>query len=107
MRRIALATLLVTICASSARASEPAPLPNPSRPVVYLNRTVLGDLGKSNPEHYARAQKILAQASEVCQPGAEKPVTVKWDELFHCSGMLLKTSYPAKRQVNFTLDNTD
>ena len=109
MRRTVLTTLLVTICASTARASDPAPSPEPPKPVanvVYLNRLALGDLEKSNPEHYARAQKILAQASEVCQPGAQKQLTVKLDDLFHCSGMLLKTSYPAKREVRFTLDNT-
>src|SRR5262245_13940362 len=74
---------LVTVAASALTIS-PLPLPAPgladdSRPlaektphVIYLNgASALAELAKTNPNHAARAERILAAASELCKPGPE------------------------------------
>jgi len=112
MRGTILATLLATTWASVTIASDPAPPPEPShssqlKPIVYLTGAVLAELKQSNPAQYDRAQRILAQAKEVCQPGAQERLDVKFDDSLECSGLMLKTSYPPKRQISFRLDDTD
>jgi len=112
MRSRILATLLATTWASVAIAADPAPLSEPShssqpKPIVYLTGAVLADLKQSNPGHYDRAQRILAQAKEVCQPGAQERQDVKFDDSLECSGLMLKTTYPPKRQISFRLGDTD
>jgi hypothetical protein len=75
---------------------------------VYLNSS--GDLARlraTNPDHFARAEQIMAAANELCrpQPGATVPAKSKAREI-SCTNMLLRTSNPPKRQINFTLDGT-
>ena len=73
---------------------------------VYLDHVVLEELKKSKPEHYARAQSVMAAASELCAPNAAR----MWQALSvsngDCSSMALKTSYPPKRQIGFQIDDT-
>jgi hypothetical protein len=76
--------------------------------VVYLDGAAdLAQLRATNPVHAARAEKILAAANELCRP---EPGTISYAGFqardISCSDMLLRTSFPAKRQIDFTLDDT-
>ena len=76
--------------------------------VVYLyDAADLAHLQATNPVHYARAQRIMAAANELCRP---QPAGV-WYARFEarditCADMLMFTSNPPKRQIGFTLDDT-
>jgi hypothetical protein len=78
----------------------------PTKRTVYLNRVVLEELKKSNPGHYAQAQRVMAEASALCAPNGAR----LWQALDipqgNCSNMTLKTSYPPKREITFVLDDT-
>jgi hypothetical protein len=69
-----------------------------------------GDLGRlraSNPDHYARAEKILAAAGRLCRPGPARAQFAKARANdVSCYGMLLRTSNPPKLEIDFTLDDT-
>jgi hypothetical protein len=76
--------------------------------VVYLDGAAdLSELRATNPDHYARAQRVLGAAGELCRP---KPGDVSFARLnarnVSCTRMLLKTSNPPKRVISFTLDDT-
>jgi hypothetical protein len=79
----------------------------PPPKVVYLNSAALAHLQTTNPDHYARAQRILADANELCRPG---PASVQFAKSaareVSCADMLLRTSNPPKRQITFRLDDT-
>ena len=80
----------------------------PTPKVVHLSgASALAKLAKTNPDHAARAQRILAAATELCKPG---PETVNYASFqaddIHCDGAILRTSNPAKREISFTLDDT-
>ncbi|HEU4623294.1 MAG TPA: hypothetical protein VFS52_00945, partial [Steroidobacteraceae bacterium] len=62
--------LASVIGASSALAADEPGAATQSPPVVWLRG--LSDLDKlkqSNPDHYARAERIMAAADQVCKPG--------------------------------------
>ena len=76
--------------------------------VVYLDGAAdLQRLRAANPQHAARAEKIMAAANELCRP---EPGNVSYASFqardISCSDMLLRTSLPPKRQIAFTLDDT-
>jgi hypothetical protein len=75
---------------------------------VYLNSEAdLNWLRATNPAHYARATQIMAAANKLCRPGAPESLLVKSNANdVSCSTMLLKTSNPPKRQIDFRLDDT-
>jgi hypothetical protein len=101
MRRTAVA-LAVLACVSGAWAVTPG-----GGGVVYLDDSALAELRAANPVHYARAQKILAAANELCRPTAGKVEYAKFDaKNISCINMLIKTSNPPKRQISFRLDDT-
>ena len=57
----------------SLRATPPAPSP-PTRIWVHLYGAAdLERLRATNPNHFLRAQPILAAANEICQPGRHMP----------------------------------
>ncbi|MFL6605408.1 MAG: hypothetical protein ACJ8R9_29305 [Steroidobacteraceae bacterium] len=76
--------------------------------VVYLDDAALTALRTANPGHYARAQKILSAANQLCRPTAGE---VEYAELdaknIACIRSLIKTSDPPKRQIRFRLDSTE
>ena len=91
-----------------ARADDSAPAATKAPIVVYLSgASALADLERTNPNHAARAKRILAAASELCKPG---PETVNYASFqasdIRCDGAILRTSLPAKREIAFTLDDT-
>jgi hypothetical protein len=80
----------------------------PAPKVVHLNgASALAKLAKTNPDHAARAERILAAATELCKPG---PETVNYASFqaddIRCDGAILRTSNPAKREISFKLDDT-
>ena len=75
---------------------------------VYLDGQVdLEHLRATNPGHYARAERIMAAANELCRPTQGEVSYVRFEARdISCSEMLLRTSNPPKRQITFTLDDT-
>lgn len=108
---IASALLLASSgCATSAPlAGQAIPNPSPVRTVYLDTPASLARLRAENPIRYALVQRILTSFDTICAPG---PLTLRQTETahgpgaYHCESMLLMTSYPPKRQVSFTLDNT-
>lgn len=75
---------------------------------VYLDgQADLDRLRATNPGHYARAERIMAAANELCRPTSGDVWYARFDARdISCVEMLLKTSNPPKRQISFTLDDT-
>lgn len=75
---------------------------------VYLyGQSDLDRLRATNPGHYARAERIMAAANELCRPKPGDLSYAKFDARdISCANMLVKTSNPPKRQISFTLDHT-
>jgi hypothetical protein len=106
-RLISIVALLTaaTLAAAVAQADDPAPAARVTPPTVYLRGELdLEKLKEANPDHYARAQRIMADAEEICKPGPNELRYVAAENV-RCQGMVLKTSYPAKREIGFTLDS--
>jgi hypothetical protein len=74
-------------------------------PTVYLDGpSDLARLRQANPDHYARAERILAQANQLCRPGAGRLEAVAGASELRCESALLRTSNPPKREIHFRLD---
>jgi hypothetical protein len=87
------------------RSTPPAPSP-PTRMWVHLNGAAdLERLRATNFNHYLRAQKILAAANELCQPGPAHadPTRFEGDSL-SCGGPFLMSN-PPKALLKFHLDD--
>jgi hypothetical protein len=109
---------MAVACASVVLAADatPAPETNDSVPasshmpdrVVYLSGAAsLDALRAANPNHYARAQRIIAAANELCRPGPLDVYFARFEAKdISCDGMLFKTSNPPKRSISFKLDDT-
>jgi hypothetical protein len=75
--------------------------------VVYLDAATLSELRATNPVHYARAQKIIDAANQLCRPTAGEVEYAKFDAKdISCLRSLLRTSNPPKRQISFRLGDT-
>jgi hypothetical protein len=93
--------------AGAALADDDAPAAVKLPPTVYLRGDHdLEKLKQANPDHYARAKILMAAADVVCKPGplATVPVEAKAKDA-SCANMLVLTSYPPKRTIDFTLDD--
>jgi hypothetical protein len=77
------------------------------RRVVYLNGPkAMAELEKSNPKHFAIATKILAAGPKLCEVGAPRAYQAYMGaEEISCSGFLLRTSNPPKKQISFELED--
>ena len=64
----------------------------------------LARLRATNPNHYARAKRLLGAANTLCQPGRPKAQNADARDI-SCE-LLLLTSNPPKRRFSFTLDKT-
>jgi len=95
---LGLIALTVTLAPHAAIAS----------PDVYLDgQADLDRLRATNPGHYARAERIMAAANELCRPTQGDVSYARFDARdISCVEMLVKTSNPPKRQISFTLDDT-
>jgi hypothetical protein len=107
MRRTVLSLALALLGAavlSSAGADAPAP---PQVKTVYLyGETSLEELRTTNPQHYARAKKIIAAAPELCRyEGAGGVIPVSEARDVNCLRTFIKTSLPPKWELHFRLDD--
>jgi hypothetical protein len=74
---------------------------------VYLDARALEELRATNPDHYARARRILSAANHLCRPHLPEATLVEFRmEDFSCQAMLLLTSLPPQREIGFRLDHT-
>ena len=106
MRKLILATCVCSVSVSWADKPVDQPVdPQILRPPVPLNSA--GDLARlreTNPDHYARAVRLMNAANTLCKPGEPKFQNTDGRDI-SCAMMLL-TSNPPKRALSFTLDNT-
>ena len=97
---LGLIALTVTFAPHAATAA-------PDEYVYLYGQSDLDRLRATNPGHYARAERIMAAAKELCRP---KPGDVSYAKFgardISCADMLVKTSNPPKRQISFTLDDS-
>jgi hypothetical protein len=74
-------------------------------PTVYLDGpSDLAQLRHANPGHYARAERILAEANQLCRPAPGRLEEVAGASDLRCESALLRTSNPPKREIHFRLD---
>jgi hypothetical protein len=102
-------TLLILALAGSCAAvfADDAQLTTPSRQTVYLGGpSDLARLREVNPAHYARAQRVLAAANQLCRPGPGQLQEVVGAQDSKCADSLLRTSNPPKWEITFRLDDT-
>jgi hypothetical protein len=102
-------TLLILALAGGCAAvlADDAQLTTPSRQTVYLEGSSdLARLREVNPAHYARAQRVLAAANQLCRPDPGKLQEVVGAQDLKCADSLLRTSYPPKWEITFRLDDT-
>jgi hypothetical protein len=85
-----------------AKASPPA---KPPAKFVHLDRATLEELRIINPRRYARVQRILASAEQLCKPGEPKVLRLDAQNI-RCEGSFIFTSYPPQRELMFQLDDT-
>jgi hypothetical protein len=91
-----------------ALAADSTSTPVTAPKVVHLDGAAsLAQLAKANPNHAARAERIIAAAPELCKPGPEAVTFARFQaDRIECDGAFLRTSYPAKQEISFTLDDT-
>jgi hypothetical protein len=84
--------------------------PSPTQHTVRLYTSAdLDQLRQTNPSHYSRVQKILANASDsLCKPGALQLQHAEGSKGVEaqCAAGLVMTSNPPKRQLSFRVDDT-
>jgi hypothetical protein len=96
-----LVSVLAMLVAGAALAADAPPK------VVYLyGSTDLDKLKAANPDHYARAERIIAASAELCKPGPDQVYYARFEATnISCQSLFLKTSNPPKREIGFTLDD--
>jgi hypothetical protein len=105
--RASLLTLVLMGASVASAVGDELHLSSPPRSIVYLDGPRdLARLRATNPDHYARAQRVLAAADQLCVPGAGQVRPVAGSRDVHCEGMLLLTSNPPQWRMTFTLDDT-
>jgi len=102
MRNLSLAVLVCS--ASVCWAEEPADTRVLAAPIHLDSAADLEQLRRTNPNHYARAVRLMNRAGELCKPGT--PGLQSADGRDISCAMLLLTSNPPKREFSFTLDHT-
>jgi hypothetical protein len=99
MRNLVAAALMCG--ASCALAQDPVVL---RPPVLLYTAQDLAILRATNPDHYARAARLIAAANRLCQPGKAQLQDADARDI-SCE-LLLLTSNPPKRKLSFVLDWT-
>lgn len=107
MRISILPSFAAVACVSVSFAADFAASPMPP-PAVYLDGVrSLEALRQTNPAHFARAERIIAAANELCRPGPLETEFARFEAKdISCSASLLKASNPPKKELQFTLDRT-
>ena len=96
------------VLATDVESGPPDKVPDKrSDSVVFLDAAALAELQVTNPNHYARAKRILAAANYLCRPRVPQVYLAKFGaQDLSCAGSLLRTSNPPKWQIGFRLDDT-
>ena len=100
---------IASIAVLSITSALAAPIVVSPTAYVDLDRPgAMEAVQRDQPEHFRRIARILSVASEV--PCHTEPfgraVEAKYDARDGHCGLLLKTSYPSKRVLSFTLGTT-
>jgi hypothetical protein len=106
-RRVAMRKLVfaASVCTASVCWAGAPVEPVILAPSVHLNSAAdLDRLREANPDHYARAVRLMNAANTLCKPGEPKLQNTDGRDI--SCGMRLLTSNPPKRALAFTLDNT-
>jgi hypothetical protein len=85
-------------------ADKTVPAAAPLRTVYLDGPAALARLKAEDPDHYPTVQRILASADVICSPRPGALQQAGSDAA--CEGMFLRTSYPPKREIHFTLGDT-
>jgi hypothetical protein len=75
-------------------------------PVRLDSPDQLANLRATNPDHYARARRIMVAANRLCRPGAPKLQETNLHRRDFSCGQVFLTSNPPKREISFKLDTT-
>ena len=86
--------------------NDGAQRPTTVKRTVYLDRVMLEELKKSNPGRYALVRQVMAAAGDFCGASAARQWTIANVQTASCSGALLKTSFPPKREIGFQVEDT-
>ena len=74
---------------------------------IDLDASTLARLRVTNPNHYARAEQILAAANYLCRPRVPDVYRASFGaQDLSCLPMVLLTSNPPQRRIGFRLDET-
>lgn len=74
---------------------------------IYLDAATLARLRVNNPNHYARAERILAAANYLCRPRVPVVYLASFGaQDLSCEPMVLLTSNPPQWRIGFRLDET-
>jgi hypothetical protein len=97
--------LAAWVCSASVCGADQPVDPQVLTPPVRLSSSAdLARLAETNPDHYARAVRLMNAANTLCRPGEPKLQNTDGRDI-SCA-LLLLTSNPPKRALSFTLDNT-
>jgi hypothetical protein len=98
--------LSAVLCATAIAATAAEPVPATTfGEIIDLDAAGLAHLQLTNPNHYARAQRILAAANYLCRPRApDLYLAGVGAQDLSCSRMFLQTSNPPKWRIGFRLD---
>jgi hypothetical protein len=102
MRKLILAAFMCS--ASMCWADQPVEAVAVKPSVRLASAADLAQLRRTNPDHYARAVRLMSSANSLCKPGEPKLQNTDGRDI-SCD-MLLLTSYPPKRALSFMLDGT-
>ena len=102
------AACMVALVASGIRTVAAGDIPaQVFHETVYLDARGLEQLRETNPDHYARARRILAAANHLCRPHAPEVYFARLGVRdLSCAPMLLLTSNPPQWRLGFRLDRT-
>ena len=102
MRNLVLAAALVC-SAPLVRAADPVEI---RAPVRLDTAEEMQNLRATNPDHYARARRVIAAANVLCRPAPPGLQGAGLGRRGVSCGHLFLTSNPPKREITFRLDNT-
>jgi len=96
---------VVLALASAAILTGAGVAPPPAKTIYLSGAAALDELRDTNPLHYARAVKIIAAAPQLCRFDTPGTVFAAFEARdVRCLRGFLKTSFPAKWQLDFQLD---
>jgi hypothetical protein len=99
---LCLAATATVVLAAPPKATVSVAFPK----TVYLDGAAdLDKLRVANPRHYARVERILANADQLCKAGKLKLLAIDAQDMA-CYRSFIFTSYPPQRQLSFRIDDT-